>query len=103
MVLRCTPHLLATTDNGSCLTSNSLSAVALAFGRLGLVEYPDIIRHLLGKAKASFTFRSQARIIGHSRPPFVIIGSNYSLGQPAFYVAKVVDEYAIFVFGFCLC
>ena len=26
--------------------------------------------------------------IGHSRPPFVIIGSNYSLGRPAFMLQR---------------
>ena len=38
-VLRCTPHFLATTVTGSRSITSSRIAIALAFGRLGLVEY----------------------------------------------------------------
>ena len=37
-VLRCTPHFLATTTRGTWSSTSNRSAVALAFGRLGLVE-----------------------------------------------------------------
>ncbi len=37
-VVRCMPHLRATTPTGNSSSTSNRNAVALAFGRLGLVE-----------------------------------------------------------------